>query len=53
MEHMGVKWVKMKISQLFFALIEAYGCKFKLNFDGEGVKNCEKNPNLKNLYYLF
>jgi hypothetical protein len=27
----GWKWVKMKIIQLFFALIEDFGCSFKLN----------------------
>ena len=34
----GSKWVKMKITQLFFALIEDFGCSFKLNFDGRGGK---------------
>jgi len=32
----GGGWVKMKIIQLFFALIEDFGCSFKLNFDGRG-----------------
>ena len=31
-----MEWVKMKIIQLFFALIEDFGCSFKLNFDGRG-----------------
>ena len=28
-------------------MIEDSGCKFKLNFDGEGVKNIEKSQNSK------
>ncbi len=29
----------------FFALIEDFGCSFKLNFDGRGGKNGEKSQN--------
>jgi len=48
MEHMlGGKGVKMKVIQLFFAMIEDSGCKFKLNFDREGVKYIEKSQNSK------
>jgi hypothetical protein len=32
----GVKMGQKKIKQLFFALIEDFGCSFKLNFDGRG-----------------
>ena len=28
-------------------MFEDAGCKFKLNFDGEGVKNSYKSPNYK------
>jgi len=32
----GGEVVKIKIIQLFFALIEEFECSFKLNFDGRG-----------------
>jgi hypothetical protein len=45
-EHtLGGEGVKMKIIQLFFALIEDFGCSFKLNFDGRGGQNGEKSQN--------
>jgi hypothetical protein len=38
----GWKWAKMKIIQIFFALIEDFGCSFKLNFDGRGAQMVKK-----------
>ena len=37
---------KLKL-YIFFEMLEDSGCKFKLNFDGEGVKNSEKSQNSK------
>jgi len=42
----GENGSKLKLYS-YFEILEDSGCKFKLNFDGGGVKNSEKSQNSK------